>query len=130
RDIVYIAGLSRCGKTTLANALRFALGERNLPAIVIGADRWLLNAGDRGPGVFGRYELPAMTEMIRMIATRQDAVDVSLPAYDRLARRRADKAENVTVGREDVVIIEGTVTLQVAAALHHQSHRYFVESDE
>jgi uridine kinase len=55
---------------------------------------------------------------------------IALPVYDRLTRLRADESENVLVGREDVVIIEGTVALQVAAALPYQPHRYFVESNE
>jgi histidinol-phosphate phosphatase family protein len=129
-QLVFIGGLSRSGKTTLANGLRIALQGRGQRAIVLGADRWLLSEGDRGPGVFGRYDLAAMTRRVATLADRRQLVEMNLPIYDRFGRRHSDVIEPLIVGRDDVVIFEGTVALKVASELHSQHHLYFVQTDE
>jgi histidinol-phosphate phosphatase family protein len=129
-DLVFIGGLSRSGKTTLATALRFALKRQARRALVLGADRWLLDVDDRGPGVLGRYNVDEIARVVASLSDRGGNVDLSLPIYDRLARRRRDEVEPIRISRDDVVIFEGTVVLKVASQLQHWRNLYYMETDE
>jgi uridine kinase len=128
--LVFIGGLSRGGKTTLSNALRIALERLGRRSIVLGADRWLLDAADRGSGVLKRYEIDEITRIAAMLIEKQHDVELSLPIYDRLTRRRSDRVEEVVIRCDDVVIIEGTVVLRVASQLRWQRNLFYVETDE
>lgn len=129
-SLVFIGGLSRSGKTTLANALAHALALRGMRAHVVAVDRWLRSEAHRKPGVLGRYDLAQLERVVQRLSAHA-SVELEVPAYDKRNRRQIERAEQTRVDSDDVVILEGTVSLPLA---HHGGdrpiHTWFVEIEE
>jgi D,D-heptose 1,7-bisphosphate phosphatase len=130
RDLVFVGGLSRSGKTTLASALKLALEARGRGVTVLALDRWLRNADERSAGVLGRYDMGELARLVGMLRDRRWPLDMELPFYDRINRRQIAGAERITLGPEDVVIFEGTIALCLREQLGVPSVGYFVEAEE
>ncbi|WJF89585.1 HAD-IIIA family hydrolase [Paraburkholderia bonniea] len=129
-EIVYIAGQSRSGKTTFANALRYALQRRNMKAQVLSTDRWLLDEPARTEGVLGRHDLPALRSLLETLAEPSTRpAEVVLPAYLKLRREQIKAAQTIAIGPDDVVLVEGIMAFH-AAVPATSSQRFFVEIDE
>lgn len=128
-DVVLVGGLSRSGKTTFANSLRWALFERGVRAWTLSLDRWLKDAKSRSPGVLGRYDLSAVRDIIVRRASDRTPQELQLPEYDKLQQRAIFTGESALIQPEDILIIEGTVALKLAPSLG-RVHRFFVGIDE
>lgn len=129
-DIVLIGGLSRSGKSTLANNLRLAVLKRGCRVWVLSLDRWLKDFNCRLPGVLGRYDLTIMQEVIARHSTGvKGSQNLRLPEYHKLQRRTVITSESILIQSTDILIIEGTVALTLAPNIGH-IHRVFVEIDE
>jgi len=129
-ELVFIGGLPRSGKTTLASALKLALEAKGRSVVVLGLDRWLRNAGERTAGVLGRYDMPELITLARMLLDRRQPLDLHLPFYGRMSRTQIAGAERVAVGPGDVVVLEGTIALCLREQLGVSSIGYLVETDE
>lgn len=129
--LVLIGGHARSGKSTFAAVLRDALRSLGLSAVVISLDRWLRSLGQRTPGVLGRYDMPTIRNMLKMIETRtESALTVSLPGYHKLKHQRFEAVSTVRIERSDVVILEGTIALALAPDAATGTHRFHVAIDE
>ncbi len=130
-DFVFVGGLSRSGKSTLAACLKDALENSGRKAVIFSLDRWLLNEGERKESVLGRYGLGEVHPLLAGLARRTGAVTVKAPLYDKIRRRRRDDMEFLEIGHRDVVIVDGTIALSLLDAVPAEiSHAWFVEADE
>ena len=129
--IVLIGGQSRSGKSTFASVLRDALQAQGKGVLLLSIDRWLRSAGQREPGVLGRYDMATLQSMADTLSTagRRPAV-LTLPGYHKLRRERIESVETVSLKDSDVVVLEGTVCLALATAGAAEAHRFHVEQDE
>ena len=129
-DFVFIGGLSRSGKSTLASCLKECIQAQGRGAVVIAIDRWLRNEEMRTSGVLGRYAIEEISIVLATLMQRTTDVPLELPAYDKLNRRRV-AGEKALVGSKDVVIVEGTVSLSLLGRVQGKAvHPWFVEIDE
>jgi histidinol-phosphate phosphatase family protein len=129
-DFVYIGGLARSGKSMLANCLREALRQKNLNAIILSIDGWLKSPEKRGASVLERYDLSALNELIQLLAHRNEDLVIDCPIY---SKRNLSAVEilNKTIKTNDVVIIEGTIALNLdVAPSQERSHLWFTEITE
>ena len=128
--IVLIGGLSRSGKTTLANNLRQVVLERGLNAWTLSIDMWLRNIDSRLPGVLGRYDLSIMRDVISFHYTKErGSYNLQLPLYDKLQQRSISTDQSILIHPTDILIIEGTVALTLATNLNN-INRLYVAVDE
>lgn len=129
-EIVLIGGLSRSGKTTLANNLRQAVFERGLNAWTISIDRWLKNVDSRSPGVLGRYDLSIIRDVISYHYSKEKVPkNLQLPYYDKVQQQSIHSDHSILIHPTDILIIEGTVALTLATNLKNIK-RLYVEVDE
>jgi uridine kinase len=129
-EIVLIGGLSRSGKTTLANNLRQAVFERGLNAWTISIDRWLKNVDSRSPGVLGRYDLSIIRDVISYHYSKEKVPkNLQLPYYDKVQQKSIHSDHSILIHPTDILIIEGTVALTLATNLKNIK-RLYVEADE
>ncbi|MEI2700711.1 MAG: hypothetical protein V9E94_21085 [Microthrixaceae bacterium] len=116
---IAIGGLARSGKSELASVWRCALRERGIVAHVVSLDGWLKPFDKRGPeggGWQDRYEAEALEEFLRLVMGRRDAggsMELQIPQYDRVSRQARPDQLTRTIGKEDVVLFEGVVALEI-----------------
>lgn len=128
-DRVLVGGLSRSGKSNFSAALAENLQQRGLRTVVLALDRWLLDAERRGEGVHNRYDLAALESLIAELDSADKVVTLPLPGYHKLRRQRLAAVASVEIGPEHVLILEGTVALELRGACP-KAHRFFVTLDE
>lgn len=113
--LVFMGGLSRSGKSTYASVLKYAFRKRGISCHVLALDRWLKNEKDRGDNVLERYDIPAIESVIKRLSKpRHGVVEFELPAYHKLKKISIPAAEKISIGPDDIVIIEGTIALLFA----------------
>lgn len=128
-DRVLVGGLSRCGKSNFSAALAECLRQRGLRPVVLALDRWLLDAERRGKEVQNRYDLAALESLIAELDSTDKVVTLPLPGYHKLHRQRLAAVESVEIGPEHVLILEGTVALELRRACP-AARLFFVTIDE
>ena len=113
REIVMLAGLSSAGKTTTARKLCENLNKKGIKTYVLSLDDFYLNREDIPylPDGTQDYEtvyaldLQLFTECVNKLLMGET---VKNPVFDFTTGKRSDKEFNeITLGKEDVVIIEG-----------------------
>lgn len=114
-SLVFIGGHARSGKSTVASALAEALGERGLRCQIIGTDRWILSADQRGEGVAGRHDMHELKSLITRLASRSVEMDEMLPWYAKGWREQTPAVQSLRITPDDVVIVEGVVALALSA---------------
>lgn len=110
--VILLGGVSRSGKSSIANVLAELLGLIGKKTHVLPLDGWLKNAGERreGSGVLGRYQLNALIEQARKLASSPIRFEIEYFQYDRKLKQ-ANKSKKVSIGPSDVVIFEGVPAL-------------------
>jgi histidinol-phosphate phosphatase family protein len=130
-DFVFIGGLSRSGKSNIAGCLRHILKTKGQRTVVLKVDHWLHNEAERAPGVLGRYDINALHTIITQLSKRSTSVTLDLPFYDKVGRRRLEGVKHITVEKDDIVIVEGTIALLLMDTVDERaSHSWFIEMDE
>ena len=113
REIVMLAGPSSAGKTTTARKLCENLNKKGIKTYVLSLDDFYLNREDIPylPDGTQDYEtvyaldLQLFTECVNKLLMGET---VKNPVFDFTTGKRSDKEFNeITLGKEDVVIIEG-----------------------
>lgn len=113
REIVMLAGPSSAGKTTTARKLCENINEKGVKTYVLSLDDFYLNREDIPylPDGTQDYEtvyaldLNLFTECVNKLLMGET---VKNPVFDFTTGKRSDKEFNeITLGKEDVVIIEG-----------------------
>jgi histidinol-phosphate phosphatase family protein len=129
-EIVFVGGFSRSGKTTFSNVIREALKEHRLHSHVISLDRWLKSESERQEGVLGRYDLEAILNLLSKVSDHScRPVTLDLPFYNKLKKEQIASVEKIVIQKNDIVIIEGTIALQIEFKIK-KSHRFYINLNE
>jgi uridine kinase len=129
-NLVFIGGLSRSGKSTLAHCLQEALSITGKRAHILSADGWLKAPEHRGKTVIERYDMNALNQLAQSLVNRKQDITLQVPIYSK-RDFKANRSIEKVIGPQDVVIIEGTVALLLAVAQGQKSvHAWYVQIDE
>ena len=132
-DVILIGGLSRSGKSTLAQCVKDALQLRKISTCILSLDGWLRSPGDRDQSVMGRYDLTEINEIFHNLLAREKAIALNVPLYSKL-QLFSQRSEQKTIMPKDVVILEGTIALNLSESsevtVKSFIHRWFVEISE
>lgn len=113
REIIMLAGPSSAGKTTTARKLCESLIKKDVKAYVLSLDDFYLNRGDIPflPDGTQDYETVYALDLEsfeKNVNALMRGETVKNPVYDFTTGKRSDTLVNeITLGKEDVVIIEG-----------------------
>ena len=132
--VVGIAGSVAAGKTTLAQALRVELEQRNITTTVVGTDAFLFPnrvLAERGliarKGFPESYDVVALLAFVDALRTARD--DVVIPVYSHETYDIVtDGRVVVRPGDVDVVVIEGINTL--GALAHRLDLAVYIDAAE
>ena len=130
-SLLAIGGLSRSGKSTWASLFCEVLAERGQRAVVLPLDTWLRSVAEREPGhVLQRFDVDAMTALVRRLDGRTARLVENLGFYDRFTRQRDEQGESITIEPDDVVVLEGVPALAIDALVAASSSSFYVECPE
>jgi histidinol-phosphate phosphatase family protein len=129
-SLVLVGGLARQGKSTLTAVLRYELVRAGLDARVLALDGFLRNQEDRRPGVLGRYDLASMHAALTPWLGHEGTIDIDVPIYDRLTRRRASRGTTLHLTPDSVLIVDGVPALLIEPITRRRIVRVFVDGDE
>ncbi len=113
REIVMLAGPSSAGKTTTARKIKEGLLKKGVKTYVLSLDDFYLNREDIPylPDGSQDYETVYALDLVRLEKDLNGLIHgetVCTPVFDFTTGRRSDTQFNeITLGKEDVVIIEG-----------------------
>ena len=113
REIIMLAGPSSAGKTTTAKRLKEGLSEKGVTTYVLSLDDFYLNRDDIPylPDGTQDYETVYALDLVRLendLNSLLRGETVETPIFDFTTGKRSDTQFNtITLGQEDVVIIEG-----------------------
>lgn len=126
-DLVLVGGLSRSGKSNFASVVAESLRLRGLKAYRLPLDAWLVDASKRGAGVIGRYDLSSIIQLLKARLKRIQHLELSV--YHKLQRRQIPGGISVAVNPGDVIVVDGTIALDLAQHFS-EAHKFFIEIEE
>lgn len=112
KKIVMIAGPSSSGKTTFSHRLSIQLEALGMKPHPIAADDYFVNRSDSPRDENGDYDYEALEcldikqfneDMQNLLTGRR----VQMPRYNFISGKREYKGDYLTLGREDILVIEG-----------------------
>lgn len=112
KKFVMIAGPSSSGKTTFSHRLSIQLRAKGLIPHPIAVDNYFVNRVDSPRDEHGNYNYEAL-ECLDLKQFNQDMADllagktVELPRYNFVTGEREYKGDYLTLGAEDILVIEG-----------------------
>lgn len=112
--LLFVGGLSRAGKSTLAGVLAREWRGAGRTVHVIRLDDWLRDAELRQSGVYGRYDISDMEGVVQALRRATGSVEFDVPMYSRLQRRRRGSRRQVIESPEAVCIFEGVAAVELA----------------
>ena len=129
--VILIGGASRTGKSSVANVLAELLGLVGKKAHVLPLDSWLKSSAERqeGVGVLDRYQMHAVIDQMRKLASSTMRFDIEFTQYDRKLKK-AKGYKKVSIGPSDVVIFEGVPALLDERLLNLANLSIHVEVDD
>jgi len=128
----FIGGLSRSGKSTAAHTIKRELRMKGIISHVISLDRWLLDLNKRGTGVWERYDVDAIYQIIEQIGARKDTgyLTLNLPNYSKTKRGSLDALEKLIISAQDIVIWEGVIANAIANKLGFNENSVYIDTKE
>ena len=129
--LVLIGGLARSGKSCAARVLTELLAPTGRAVHIVCADGWLrpLNRRPEGAGVLARYDLEAIAGAIMPLLKGTGRHELRVPVYDR-DRRAVAEFRELSVGPEDLLIVEGVVALMLPALRDAAPVRLHIDTDD
>ncbi len=113
----FIGGLSRAGKSTLTAVLQCMLRRPGRRCEVVRLDRWILGLDERGAGVFGRFDMAALEQVVLDVGKRAvEPAALTMPAYSRRERRRLPGTLTRTFDADTTILWDGIVAVRLAAS--------------
>jgi histidinol-phosphate phosphatase family protein len=130
-DFIVVGGLSRSGKSTFANVLKYLLQGKGKKAHVISIDRWLKSDNDRTEGVLGRYDIDTFLSFIKNIKNTGIVSSIyHLPGYHKLRKEKKEFVETMEYSKNDVMIIEGNIALQIEYIASLSRQKFLITLNE
>lgn len=130
--LVLIGGCARSGKSTVASVLGGMIGDSGRQAHVISLDGWLKPVEYRkeGDGVAARYDMEAVKDLLLPLMMSKSRHNIYVPQYERKSRSYHSPIA-LSVGPDDLLIVEGVTALLDKPLLEHAAVRIYVDvSDE
>lgn len=126
--LVLIGGCARTGKSTVANVLKEMVVETGRQAHVISLDGWLKPAEHRteGLGVAARYDIEAARQTIASLVKAKTRQMITVNQYERKSRELINPI-SLSIGPDDLVIVEGVVALLDDDLLDNADIKVFVD---
>jgi len=129
RPMIAIAGLSRCGKSTFASTIGIVLAKRGIVSKRLRLDHWIVSIDQRRPGgtVRDRYRYPEIAEAVDRLPRGER---IEFDRYDPAKRGPDGRRETLAVAEGEVLLVEGTVGLDLPALREAAALRVYVEVPE
>jgi histidinol-phosphate phosphatase family protein len=129
--LVLIAGPARAGKSSAARVLAEQLGETGRVAHVLSLDGWLRPVDQRseGSGVLDRYNMDTASAVLIPIIASASRHWLKWPRYERKSRT-SNAGPTISIGPDDVVIVEGVTALMNSKLNAASDVRVFVDVDD
>jgi histidinol-phosphate phosphatase family protein len=129
--IILVGGLSRSGKSTVANVLIEIFLMMGKIAHVLPLDGWLKPACDRqeGGGVLNRYCMDTIAFNAELVRSSSCRVNIKYAQYDRKIKQ-IQSYKDVSIGPDDIVIFEGVPALLDDRLLGIANSSIFVGVDD
>lgn len=130
--LILVGGQARAGKSFVAQVLKELLSALGQTAHVISLDAWLKQTTEReeGQGVNSRYDMSRANSELLAIAKSQKRVVFIQPVYDRITRGFLDKKLFHSIGKRDVLIVEGVTALLSEELRTVAQLKLFIEVNE
>jgi histidinol-phosphate phosphatase family protein len=112
--LVRIVGRARVGKSTIAQVVVDTLRERGFPAERLGLDAYIRSHDERDPDgdVLTRFDLQLARETLAPWLAGT-SVNIEKPIYLRRERKRSKLTENVHVGKDAILVLEGVASTAI-----------------
>lgn len=129
--LVLIGGLSRSGKSTVAQVLRERLATTGRTAHILSLDGWLKPANERaeGQGVDTRFDLDTAARFVTRLLENASQVRATVPVYERHSRSIRPQPKILDIHPSDVLIVEGVPALMCSELVSLSTVRIYVEVD-
>ena len=111
--VLVIGGLARSGKSFLAQVVKEGLQAFGRTGHVLSLDSWLKPPAQRteGTGVATRFDLDRLVATIRPIVESDRRHRLDVPVYDRARRVMYQHSNELSIGPDDLMIVEGVPAL-------------------
>ena len=131
--LVVIGGLARTGKSSAAQILKETMHVWGRETHILPFDSWLKPQGERaeGTGVDSRFDTRQLLDVVAPLVGAAERRTLDLPIYDRARRAMYDRPVQISIGPEDLVIVEGVPALmsdELAARADLRVHMEIAES--
>lgn len=129
--LLLLGGPARAGKSSAAKILVELLAGLGRKTHIISLDGWLRapNLRREGKGVLERYDVASFLNQLRPILERSERQRIRVPAYDR-ATRIVLPGNTISIGPDDLVLIEGVPALMIPELRQQAEVRVFLDADE
>lgn len=130
KKIVMIAGPSSSGKTTFSHRLSIQLRAKGLVPHPIAVDNYFVNRVDSPRDEHGNYNYEVL-ECLDVKLFNQNMTDllagktVEMPVYNFISGEREYHGDQLTLGKEDILVIEGIHCLNEALSYSLPKERKF-----
>lgn len=127
RNIILIGGLSRSGKSFVANEVSNLLNEKGYKSIIVKLDWWLIGVDKRETDstVLSRYDIG---EIENSIIQLMQGKPIYHPLYDPIKRKRIkDQCDESVQIENGIIIIDGVVALAIPNLLKMAYLKIYVD---
>lgn len=130
--LVLVGGLARSGKSSAAQVLKEVMAAFGRRAHVLPLDSWLKPPRERaeGTGVRSRFDTARAVAALQPIIASADRQMLELPIYDRARRTMYDHQLHLSIGPDDLLIVEGVPALLIGDLCEVADVRVHVEMPE
>lgn len=130
--LVLVGGLARAGKGFAAQVLKESMAAFGRTAHLMPLDSWLKPTSERaeGTGVTARYDVDAMLAVIEPLIGSRERKALELPVYNRANRTMFDRRAHMSIGADDLLIVEGVPALLIDKLTQLADVRAHVEVPE
>jgi D,D-heptose 1,7-bisphosphate phosphatase len=129
--LLLIGGLSRSGKSSLAQILKEQLAMTGRTAHILSLDGWLKPTDERaeGQGVGTRFDLATATRFVMDLLGQAESASVRVPIYERITRILRKEPRILDIQPSDLLIVEGVPALMCSELVSLSSIRVYTDVD-
>ena len=129
--LVLIGGPARAGKSSAAQVLAEQLSVTGRVAHVLSLDGWLVPASNRPEGaeVLDRYDLEMLLLSLLPLLQSRGRETIITPQYERKSRTSFPGIP-ISVGPDDVLLVEGVPALMIPALLAAATVRLYIDVED